>query len=283
MRAPQAPRAVVLRRSLWKHTVAQFNTTTAFILPISTPAPADSSSRGIQVADATWPEIERQLSQGARAVLPIGAAAKAHGRHLPLSTDYIQAEWLGKRLAERAPVVVWPALGYGHYPAFTDFPGSCSFSEPTFTRVVHEILIDIFHAGASKLLIINTGISTIAPLERVRRDASDPKRIGVAHIYRGPNFLNVAEQIAEQAHGGHADELETSIMLAIAPERVTLNQAERWDRHAPQSGALNRSDPKQPNYTPSGAWGDPTRATRAKGEALLAAILNDLKAALAGL
>jgi creatinine amidohydrolase len=134
--------------------------------------------------------------------LPIGAAAKAHGRHLPSSTDYIQAEWLSRRLVERAPIILWPTLSYGYYPAFLDFPGSCSLEESIFTQVVHEILLEIGRAGASRILIVNTGISTIAALERVRREAPEPERIGVAHIYRGPEFRHVQDRICEQAHGG---------------------------------------------------------------------------------
>ena len=42
----------------------------------------------------TWDEVARRIDDGAAAILPIGAAAKQHGFHLPLNTDRIQAEWL---------------------------------------------------------------------------------------------------------------------------------------------------------------------------------------------
>ena len=41
-----------------------------------------------------WDEVARRIQDGAAAILPIGAAAKQHGFHLPLNTDRIQAEWL---------------------------------------------------------------------------------------------------------------------------------------------------------------------------------------------
>ena len=48
-----------------------------------------------------WDEVARHIANGAAAILPIGAAAKQHGFHLPLNTDRIQAEYLASRLAMR--------------------------------------------------------------------------------------------------------------------------------------------------------------------------------------
>jgi creatinine amidohydrolase len=66
-------------------------------------------------------------------------------------------------------------------------------------------------------------------------------------------------------------------MLALAPHLVDMMRAEAspvLQQETP--GALTPSDPSSPNYSRSGSFGDPTRATAAKGEALLAAMLDDL-------
>src|SRR5216683_8171640 len=91
----------------------------------------------------TWDEVARRIADGAAAILPIGAAAKQHGFHLPLDTDRIQAEWFAARLAERIGALVWPTLTYGYYPAFTEYAGSSSLSASTFEAVVHEIAAGI--------------------------------------------------------------------------------------------------------------------------------------------
>jgi creatinine amidohydrolase len=65
-------------------------------------------------------------------------------------------------------------------------------------------------------------------------------------------------------------------MLAIAPEAVRLELARPWVAKPWQPGPLNRDDPNQPNYAPDGVYGDPTLATREKGEALLEAMMTDL-------
>ena len=71
-----------------------------------------------------WDEVARRIQDGAAAILPIGAAAKQHGFHLPLNTDRIQAEWLAGKLAAEVDALIWPTLSYGHYPAFVEYAGS---------------------------------------------------------------------------------------------------------------------------------------------------------------
>jgi creatinine amidohydrolase len=223
-----------------------------------------------------WDQVARRVKDGAVAILPIGAAAKQHGFHLPLNTDRIQAEWLAGRMAEKIDALVWPTLTYGHYPAFVEYAGSSSLSIATFEALVCEIAGQILGSGCPKLLVLNTGISTLAPVDRALvRLASD--RVKHVWIHGGPRYPCVVRQLSEQRHGSHADEMETSLMLALAPHLVDMRRAEAspaMDHETP--GALTPTDPSSPNYSRSGSFGDPTRATAAKGEALLAAMLDDL-------
>jgi creatinine amidohydrolase len=225
----------------------------------------------------TWDEVARHISNGAAAILPIGAAAKQHGFHLPLNTDRIQAEYLASRLAAHIDALIWPTLAYGHYPAFVAYAGSSNLSSSTFEAVVHEIAAGIIGSGCRKLLVLDSGISTLAPVERAlsRLDADRVKHL---RIHEGPRYRRAAGQLAEQSHGSHADELETSLMLALAPQLVDMARAEpspALGHEAP--GPLTPSDVNSPNYSRSGSYGDPTLATSAKGEILLAAVLDDLR------
>ena len=223
-----------------------------------------------------WDEVARRIGEGAVAILPVGAAAKQHGFHLPLNTDRIQAEWLAGRMAEKLDALIWPTLTYGHYPAFVEYAGSSSLSISTFEALVREVAGQILSGGCRKLLVLNTGISTLAPVDRAlaRLEAA---RIRHLWIHEGPRYPRVARQLAEQSHGSHADELETSLMLALAPHLVDMARAEASPALKQETpGTLTPSDPDSPNYSRSGSYGDPTRATSAKGEALLAAMLEDL-------
>lgn len=223
-----------------------------------------------------WDEVARHIANGAAAILPVGAAAKQHGFHLPLNTDRIQAEYLASRLADRIDALIWPTLTYGYYPAFVAYAGSSSLSSSTFEAVVHEIAAGIIGSGCRKLFVLNTGISTLAPVERA---LSHLDSVSVMHlrIHEGPRYRRAVEQLAEQSHGSHADELETSLMLALAPQLVDMARAEpspALGYEAP--GPLTPTDVNSPNYSRSGSYGDPTLATSAKGEILLAAMLDDI-------
>jgi len=235
----------------------------------------DEQWAGIRAGPSPWPAVAERLARGDTAVLPVGAAAKEHGYHLPLATDALQAEWIGERVAAAAPVVVWPVLGYGYYPVFADYPGSISLRAETFEALCGEIIDGMRHGGAQRVAVLNTGISTIAPLERHIAGRSDAGRIRLVNVYSGPRFAACRSRVEEQAWGGHADEVETSLMLALAPALVDMTRAEGNAAPIPR-GRFNRSDPQAPSYTPSGVNGDPRRASRAKGEALLEALLADV-------
>ncbi len=223
-----------------------------------------------------WDAVARRIADGTVAILPIGAAAKQHGFHLPLNTDRIQAEWLAGRMAEKIDALVWPTLTYGHYPAFVEYAGSASLTIATFEALVREIAGQILGGGCPRLIVLNTGISTLAPVDRaLARLASD--RVKHLWIHGGPRYPRAVRQLAEQSHGSHADEMETSLMLALAPHLVDMTRAEASPaRQKEAPGALTPTDASSPNYSRSGSFGDPTRATAAKGEVLLAAMLDDL-------
>ena len=228
----------------------------------------------------TWDEVSRRIAQGAAAILPIGAASKQHGFHLPLNTDRIQAEWLAARIAERFDALIWPTLAYGYYPAFVEYPGSSSLFAPVFESVIQEIAAGITGFGCRALFLIDTGISTLAPVDRALARLALPNVLHL-RIHDGPRYRRAAAELAEQRHGSHADELETSIMLALAPAVVDMARAEASPAlRQDVPGALTHLDPASPNYSRSGSFGDPTLATRAKGEALLAAMQHDLAEAV---
>ncbi len=189
-----------------------------------------------------------------------------------MNADQVQVEWLSRRLIKKFDILVWPTLSYGYYPAFTEYPGSCSLAESTFARVVKELLEELHRHAVSKVIVLNTGVSTQAPLERLT--AASPNTY-LANVYQGPAVQHVSRKILRQTYGGHADERETSIMLAIQPHAVMPDRAVSWDCPiAP--GRLRRHDESDPSYSPSGVTGDPTLASTAKGRMLLDAMINDV-------
>lgn len=230
------------------------------------------------VGSLAWDEVAARLDGGAAALLPIGAGAKTHGFHLPLNTDQFQAEWLSRQIATELDVLVWPTLTYGHYPVFVRYAGSCSLQAATFRAVVTEIIQGILGFGPSAVLVLDTGISTLRPVAEAIAGLSEPQ-IHHLRIHEGPRYRQAADALREQSHGSHADELETSRMLAIAPDRVDMTRAAaspRGDTFNASHGPLTPDDPSSPNYSESGSFGDPTLATAEKGAELIEAMVLDV-------
>ena len=231
-----------------------------------------------EVAGLTWDKIKQRLAEGAGAILPIGAGAKQHGLHMPMATDQLFAAHFSRALAERVDALIWPTLTYGAYPAFVAYAGSVSLSNQTFQAVVAEIADALVGFGAKRVLILDTGLSTIAPVAAAIGVSREPSRVRHLKVFTGPRFEATVHALKQPPYGSHADEMETSLMLAIAPELVDMARAEAspFSPGGPSPGALSPDDPASPNYAPSGSFGDPTLASAEKGERLRTAILDDL-------
>ena len=216
-----------------------------------------SIESGVWLEDLTWLEAKARFDSGAVVIVPVGAASKEHGPHLPLKTDWLTARALGQRLIERLPVVAAPVIGFGYYPAFTAFAGSQHLSAETFKALMAELLANLRDHGVARISIVNTGVSTEKPLDEVARALDG---VVVLHM----RLLGKhTDSLLDDPAGGHADERETSVMLALDPRSV------RMDRLAVEG-----------DFATTGATGDPSRATAFKGERILAARIDDLVARL---
>lgn len=249
--------------------------------PSATPsAPDQPPPKGTLLWDLTWIEAEEVLTPDAVVVLPLGAASKEHGPHLKLKNDWLLAEYYKDRVHRAADVVIAPTLGFHFYPAFVEYPGSTTLTQPTSHDVVVQICRGLAHFGPKRFYVLNTGVSTVGPL---RAAAATLAAEGI--LMRFTDILEIAapveKEISEQPGGTHADEIETSMMLYIAPETVDMSKAVRdW---APKTKPGFSRTPDGPgHYSKTGIWGDPTLATRDKGEKvverMVEGILEDIEA-----
>jgi len=233
-----------------------------------------AAQRGILLEDLSWVEAERVLKPDTVVVLPLGAESKEHGPHLKLKNDWLMAEYLSRAVLQRADVVVAPTLNYGYYPAFLEYPGSTSLRLETSRDMVVDICRSLAHYGPRRFYILNTGVSTAAALTPAKATLEAE---GIA--MRFTNILTIsakAEQAVRQSQGGtHADEIETSIMLYIAPDSVDMGKAVK-DYHPGKQGGLSRDPKTAATYSASGVFGDATLATRAKGEIVVKAMVEGI-------
>jgi len=233
-----------------------------------------TQNTGVELAGLTWVEAEKILTLQAIVVVPLGAASKEHGPHLRLDNDFQMAEYLKKRILADADVVVAPTLPYHFYPAFLEYPGSTHLGFETSRDMVVDIVRSLARHGPRRFYIVNTGVSTLRPL---RASAEILLEEGI--LLRFTNMLEVAgpaeKRITEQVRGTHADEIETSIMLYVAPDRVDMNLAVRDDNPKRESG-LTRSADGSGTYSASGVWGDATLASAEKGRIIVEAMVNGI-------
>jgi creatinine amidohydrolase len=223
----------------------------------------------------TWQDAERALTADAIVVIPIGAAAKEHGPHLRLANDWIMADDLRRRLAARTQVVVAPIVGLSFYPAFVEYPGSIGLSLETSRDVLVEVVRSIARHGPRRFYALNTGVSTVRAL-RPAAELLAAEGIVLQFTDLIRSLAPIEKQIAQQEGGTHADELETSMMLYIAPETVDMARAVKDYR--PGTGPLTRHAEGPGIFSPTGSWGDPTLATRDKGERIVNALVDVLVA-----
>jgi creatinine amidohydrolase len=235
------------------------------VFAANTAAAADEPApKGRLLSRMSWVDAKAVLTPETVVVIPVGAESKEHGPHLPLDTDFRQAEYFKNRILVEADVVIAPTMNYSFYPAFVEYPGSTSLS----LLVARESLLDVIRGiakfGPRRFYVINIGVSTNRPLAQASALLA---REGISLRYldlTGPTVRALEKQVETQERGTHADEIETSMMLAIDPSVVDMKKAVVEYMPGASTGVLSL-DPKNPRYNASGVFGDATLATVAKG------------------
>ena len=150
----------------------------------------------------------------------------------------------------------------------------------TARDVVVDVVRSMARYGPRRFYVLNTGVSTRRPLKAAAELlAADGILLEYTDILAiaGP----VEKEISEQPGGTHADEIETSMMLYIAPDSCDMSKAVRDYHPRGERGWLSRDPDTKETYSKTGIWGDPTLASREKGEriveAMVAGMLADIE------
>ncbi|MBI4536935.1 MAG: creatininase family protein [candidate division NC10 bacterium] len=221
-----------------------------------------------RVADLTRDEFAAAMRDGRWLLLPLGSTEQ-HGPHLPLGTDFYYAEHVCRRVAERVNALVAPGLPYGICHTMRNFAGTVSLSVESFVPLLREILSEYVRHGARKVALI-AGHAEEAQDAAVREAVlplvnADPS---LAVLAIGPYaFLDPIRREADLVGtDGHAGSIETSEMLAIAPDLVHSDRIPRVTR-PPLSRFLIAAHPEQ-EY-PTGVRGDTSKVSSTLGERAL--------------
>ncbi|GAA1705531.1 creatininase family protein [Microbacterium sediminicola] len=212
-------------------------------------------------------------------VQPIGAIEQ-HGAHLPLVTDALVAEALSRRAAARSAVDVsiLPTLSYGRSIEHRGWAGTISMSSETLLAVCRDVGRSVAASGFTKLVFVNGHGGQPSLLDVVARDIRAETGLQVFSIM--PARLGMPEDLVvpDDEYGYHGGHVETSIMLALAPELVRMECAEAGGigvarefgrfQHLTLEGVVP-SAWLTDDVTHNGILGDPTTASREVGDVLV--------------
>ena len=233
-------------------------------------------------AELTAREFQSLDAAATIAVLPV-AAVEQHGPHLPLGVDTIIVDGLVAAVIPRLPqdleVLFLPTMAVGKSNEHGRFAGTLSLTAHTLIDAWMEIGASIARAGVRKLVLFNSHGGQSAVLDVVSHDLRERHDLLVFAVnwYRLglPEGLIDDDEIRFGIHGG---EIETSMMLALAPHLVEMDRSATFDstlrRHATDypvlgNGIAARLGWQTQDLNPTGAIGNAAAATAAKGAAII--------------
>jgi len=234
--------------------------------------------RPYMLAEVTWKTV-REMGYEV-AVLPWGAT-EAHNTHLPYGTDNVQCEYIAAEAARLAwdagaRVAVLPIVPFGVQTGQLDIPFCLNLNPSTQAAVLGDLAHSLEGQGVRKLVILNGHggndfRATIRELQpRVRLF------LCVTNWYQVVDAGAYFEDL-----GDHAGEMETSIMLHVAPALVRpLSEAGEGKERRFRIGAFREGwawAPRRWTQVSSDTGiGNPGAASAQKGERYAAAVVERL-------
>jgi creatinine amidohydrolase len=191
---------------------------------------------------------------------------------------------LGKALEKLdaiVPAYALPALYYGKSNEHWHFPGTITLSAETLLATLMEVAESIYRAGFRKLILMNSHGGQPQVMEIAARDLHikySDFLVFPLFTWRVPHITGELLSPQEKKLGIHAGDAETSIMLSILPEQVKMEKAvAEYPPEQPQGSLLSIEGKLSfawatRDLSKSGVVGDPTVATKEKGDRILESV-----------
>lgn len=211
----------------------------------------------------TWPEIAEQIRNGRDTVVVPFGSTEQHGRHLPLGTDSVIGDELGRGMAEALDAFLAPTMRFGCSEHHLAFAGTISITEDTFRNVVRDIVSSLCRHGFRRIILLPTHGGNFAPLKQAV--------VQIGPVVEGTRILAFTDLdgllgaacrssskfgVNPVRSGAHSGEWETSVMLHLRSEEVNMERAAEGflgsisEVHAKIKSGLEKLDP-------NGVLGDP--------------------------
>jgi creatinine amidohydrolase len=214
------------------------------------------------LTEMSWPDVDRALARDARLILPIGALEQ-HGPHLPLGANILIAERTAVEVSERLGVLRAPTFSYGATPNGGPFAGAAGLRRKTLHRAVNELLAHWEADGVAELVMV-TAHRYEPHIEALLMALTDRAVNSVYDLYR----IEVTDLLDADPEAEHAGELETSLMLHLAPELVQIDRIRDFNPPPGASRRYTRGRVPAPPPGSDGVLGRPSLASAEKGAAV---------------
>jgi creatinine amidohydrolase len=208
-------------------------------------------------------------------VLPVGAFEQ-HSSHLPLATDDIQVEYFAQFIARELGAALLPTLPYGTSLEHSGFAGTMTLRPETLMQIVRDIADAAERQGFTTMILLNGhgGNFALVPVVRDINRLDRKLKILLVTWYDSQDET-LLESKAQGKPVIHAEESETSVMLALRPDLV------RPGRPAWKPSVKGFLQPDLATFgigfiAPNGAYGDASLASREKGEKLILSIKRNM-------
>ena len=234
-------------------------------------------------AEMPWPDYQELVQDGNVPVLiPLGSMEQ-HGHHMPMHVDVLLPTEFARRVAEQVGALVAPPFTYGYKSHQKSgggnfFPGTTSLDGASLVNALKDVVKEFVRHGVRNLCIVNghfenswfiTEAIDLALRELGWADIHDVKVVVLSYL----DFVDQASNEKLYPNGflgwdiEHGGVLETSLMLRLHPDLVSLQHAVE---HAPATFPPYDVYPAKPEWTPaSGTLSSPKDATAEKGDILL--------------
>jgi creatinine amidohydrolase len=223
--------------------------------------------------------LDWQLHSGRTVVWAVGAFEQ-HSAHLPLDTDAILGDVFGRFLAEELGAALLPTQRFGTSLEQTGFRGTLTLRPETLMQIVRDVADEVERQGFTRLVLVNThgGNHCLVPVARDINHQNRPLKILLVNFWEFAD-ADTMRELCGGAPVCHADAFEISLFQVMAPELLRPSAPDLTRRN--EALPLEQRDLTTfgvGTLSPAGTGGFPSRASKAAGETLIAAIKSGMLA-----
>jgi creatinine amidohydrolase len=235
----------------------------------------------MQLALATWQEVEDYLARAAGIIVPIGSVEQ-HGPNGLIGTDHLCAEVVAKGVGDAIGCAVAPTLAYGMSQHHLAFPGSVTLRPATLMRVVRDVVQSLAGHGFRQVFFINghggNVASVTAAFDEIHAAVSLGDRVPAVRcrmaFWFGPRCKALSAELYPGVDGSHATASEVSLAQYYQPAHVKY--AQMSPKVAPTAPQFFDAADYRARYPDGRIGSDPSLSSPADGKRLYDAAVLDM-------